>query len=233
MDALVVSLAAALLTGIPSALVFLFSGSSRESRHFLMSLGAGGMLGSALFHLIPEAGSSLLGMAWVGASILAFFVAEKLLHWHGCHEEKCTSTHIGWMAVLGDVLHNFIDGMAIYASFLSGTASGIASSVSILVHEIPQEIGDMGILLGVGFSRKDAIKVNVLSSLTSLLGVFAAYLLRGMDLEWILLPLAAGSFIYISMADLTPEMHKSPDKGWLHVAGFAAGMAAMLALAMI
>ena len=180
---------------------------------YLVSFSAGSMIGAAFFHLLPEAigdnSQPLLVFVLVGFSL--FFVLERILRWHHCHNSDCqTHEHLGWMNLFGDGFHNLIDGMVIFAAFAGGPALGIPVTLSIILHEVPQELGDFGVLLYSGFSRKRALIYNFLSACVALIGVILAYLLYSVNgsISTFLLPFAAGGFIYIAASDLIPEIHK-------------------------
>lgn len=182
---------------------------------FLVAFSAGSLMGGAFFHILPESiessEESLLVFVYLLAGFCLFFILERILRWHHCHDSDCdTHKHLGWMNLFGDGVHNFLDGMIILASFFAGGAIGVAVTISIIFHEIPQEIGDFGVLVYSGFSKFKALLYNLASALVSFLGVFFAYILIGVNESVIafLLPFAAGGFIYISASDLIPEIHK-------------------------
>lgn len=182
---------------------------------YLLYLAGGTLLGSALLGLIPEAGESIPFpevLLWVLIGILVFFVLEKIILWRMCHDENCErQVHAAApMILIGDGVHNAIDGVVIAASFLTSTELGLFVTFSVVLHEIPQELGDFGILLKGGFSKKKALFYNLLSGSTSLLSGILAYFLLDTVKEGLpyALAIAAASFLYISMADLIPEMHK-------------------------
>ncbi|HPA25539.1 MAG TPA: ZIP family metal transporter [bacterium] len=181
----------------------------------LISFSAGAMLGGAFFHLLPEAMDfsaniekififTLIGM-------LVFFVLEKVLRWHHCHDTNCeTHQHLGHLNLVGDAVHNLIDGIVIAAAFAVSVPLGMTVTLSITLHEIPQEISDFGVLIYAGFSRSKALLYNLYSALFALLGVLMGYfLILYIDhINLFLLPFTAGGFIYIAATDLVPEIHK-------------------------
>ncbi len=178
----------------------------------LVSLSAGTMLAAAFLHLLPESidhlGSTLPFQLTL-ASFIGFFVLERFLHWRHCHDKEHLTKHtMGTMNLLADAIHNFLDGVLIAASFASGAGLGIVATLAIALHEIPQEIGDFGVLLHSGFSRARALLFNVLVSLTAILGGILGYFASHSMTEFshLLIPIAAGGFIYISAADLIPEL---------------------------
>jgi len=181
---------------------------------YLVAFSAGSMIGAAFFHLLPEVLNNsdtlqIFVYALFGFSL--FFILERILRWHHCHDGKCeTHEHLGWMNLIGDGVHNLIDGMVIFAAFLGGPALGIPVTLSIVLHEVPQELGDFGVLIYSGFSKKRALLYNFLSALVAIIGVVLAYFLYAIDASVLnfLLPFAAGGFIYIAASDLIPEIHK-------------------------
>ena len=183
---------------------------------WLIALSAGTLLGGAFLHLLPEASETFPDGSyypWVLGSFIVFFLIEKILYWRHCHDHDCDTHTFGHMNLLGDALHNFIDGMVIAGAFLTDTSLGIATTIAIAFHEIPQEIGDFGVLLYSGYSKSSALLANVAVALTAVLGGLTGYWL-GTTAESIipyLLPIAAGGFIYIATSDLIPELRKQAD----------------------
>jgi zinc and cadmium transporter len=178
----------------------------------LVSLSAGTMLGAAFLHLLPESLEVLGDHAPFEIalySFIAFFALERFLHWRHCHDKEHITKHtLGIMNLIGDGVHNFLDGLLIAAAFASGETLGIVAALSIALHEIPQEIGDYGVLLHSGFSRAKAIIANVGVSLMAVLGgLFGYYLSHSTEfVSANLLPVTAGAFIYIGASDLIPEL---------------------------
>ena len=178
----------------------------------LVAFASGGLVGGAFFHLLPEAyelsGESIF--AWVTAGILLFFLLEKALRWRHCHEAGCEVHPFTYLSLFGDGIHNFLDGLIIAAAFLVSFPLGAMTTLVVILHEVPQEIGDFGVLIYGGFSTMRALSLNLLSALTAvaggLLGYFAALAIP--QLQPVLLAVAAGSFVYIALADLVPELHK-------------------------
>jgi len=202
-----------------------------------VSFSAGALLGDAFLHLFPEAIERLGFGAKFGipliAGILLFFVLEKYIHWRHCHEPTSANHphHLGSMNLVGDGLHNFIDGMIIAASYVISIPLGLATTLAIIFHEIPQEIGDFGILLHSGFSKKKAIVWNLFSASLSVLGMIIG-LLVGSQADYFvfyMLPIAAAGFIYIATADLIPELHKETkmSKSLLQLVCFIIGVGLM------
>ena len=182
---------------------------------FLVSFSAGSCFGGAFIHLLPEAieegGAEVVGFAIIG--ILVFFVMEKFLFWQHCHKPGCHEHTFAYMNLVGDGIHNFIDGVVIAASYMASVQLGVASTIAIVLHEIPQEIGDFAVLIHGGFTTNRAIALNFLTALTAVLGALAGVVIIpsfGGSLAPIL-SFAAGGFIYIAGSDLVPELHKEVD----------------------
>ncbi len=182
---------------------------------FFVSLSAGTLMGGALIHLIPEASEVIdleTTMKLVLVSFTGFLLLEKILHWHHDHDPRKqgkTKQVIGYMNLIGDLIHNFIDGLVIAASFKMNYGLGVASTIAIFMHEVPQELGDMGVLLHAGFSKFKAVYLNFLTALSAVLGgISGYYLISGQNLTTYLLAIAGGGFIYIAASDLVPEIKK-------------------------
>jgi zinc and cadmium transporter len=217
----------------------------------LVSISVGALLGDAFIHLIPEAlkgNETLLIPLLIIAGILAFFGFEHMLHWHhhtstheGEHQVETlrgpirTKLHpAGFIILTSDALHNALDGLIIAASFIAGSGLGLATTMAIILHEIPQELGDFGVLIHAGFTKRQALVANFASALFAFLGAGVGLLLAGAGetLATLMLPVAAGGFIYIATADLIPELHKTRNGGiaLLQFLGVLLGVGAMLAL---
>ncbi|MBI4686829.1 MAG: ZIP family metal transporter [Nitrospirae bacterium] len=214
---------ASVLVSLMSLIGILFIGMrgntiDRFLEHFV-SFAVGGLLGGAFFHLLPEAMESKNPsiFTYVLLGIILFFLIEKVLHWRHCHKGHCDAHTFTYLNIIGDGVHNFIDGMIIAASFMTDQRLGIATTVAVAVHEIPQEIGDFGILIYGGISKAKALMYNFLSGLTALIGALTVYFFLG-DSTWLkdfLIPWTAGGFIYIALVDLIPELHKERKPGKL------------------
>ena len=188
-------------------------------RKFLLPLVAfatGALFANVFLHLLPEAveaaADPIVPFALVLAGIVLSLVIEKFIHWHHCHTLDCPDhTHpIGTLMIIGDGMHNMLDGILIASAYLASTELGIATTIAVILHEIPQEIGDFAVLIHSGFSRSRALFYNFLSALTAFLGAIGVLFLAGsmLHIELILIPLAAGNFLYIAGSDLLPELHK-------------------------
>ncbi|OIP60472.1 MAG: ZIP family metal transporter [Nitrospirae bacterium CG_4_10_14_0_8_um_filter_41_23] len=184
---------------------------------YLVSFAVGGLLGGAFFHLLPESmasGEPSL-FIYVLSGIMIFFLIEKLLHWRHCHKGQCDAHTFTYLNLIGDGIHNFIDGMIIAASFVTDMRLGVITTLAVAAHEIPQEIGDFGILVYGGFSKSKALLFNLLSALTAMAGAVIAYFSFN-QIVWLkgfLVPFTAGGFLYIALVDLIPELHKEAGKG--------------------
>ena len=187
---------------------------------YLISFSAGALLGDAFIHLLPESinrGFTLTSSLSILAGIGIFFILEKVIHWQHCHGEITEEKHIhsfAYMNLVGDSLHNFLDGIIIATSYLISMPAGIATTIAVIMHEIPQEIGDFGVLLHGGFTKNKALLMNFLTALTAILGTIITLTLNKSieNLSLYLTPLAIGGFIYIAGSDLIPQLHKHSDK---------------------
>jgi len=217
----------------------------RKSLIYIISFSAGALLGDVFVHLLPEvveeAGFELEISAYILTGIMTTFIVEKWVHWHHHHREDCKGDHhdnpIAFMTLFGDSVHNFIDGLIIGASYLISTPVGIATTIAVVLHEIPQEIGNYGVLLHSGYSRVRALMLNLATALTALIGTIIALAL-GSQTEGAVIGLsafAAGNFIYIAAADLIPELHhhKSTQSGVGQFIAMLAGILVMAALLML
>ncbi|MFC1612631.1 ZIP family metal transporter [Patescibacteria group bacterium] len=178
----------------------------------LVGLSAGAMMGGAFLHLIPEAVEEIGGILpylLVIAGFFIFFLMEKFLYWRHCHKGVCPVHTFGYMNIVGDGVHNFIDGLIIAASFMIDINLGLVTVLAVALHEIPQEMGDFGVLVYAGFKKLKALILNYISALTVVLGGIVGYFLSGVhNFVPYMLPIAAGGFIYIATADLLPELKK-------------------------
>ncbi|TET90155.1 MAG: ZIP family metal transporter [Methanomassiliicoccales archaeon] len=183
----------------------------------LVSLSAGALMGGAFIHLLPEAveksnmDPGIILYALFGFVI--FFIIEKVLFWRHCHDGKCDVHTFRYMNLIGDAVHNFIDGLILAVSFVASISLGITTTIAIAFHEIPQEIGDFGVLVYGGFKKKKALMLNFGVALTAVLGGIVGYFVSSQveGMVTYLLPFAAGGFIYIAATDLVPEIKKEVD----------------------
>ncbi len=178
--------------------------------HTMVAFAAGAMLAGALCHLIPKA--IQMGFMWTGElavlSFAAFFILERILHWHHCHEKKCNIHPMTTLTIVGDAIHNFIDGLVIAAAFLIDRTIGWITTALVIGHELPQELGNFSILVYGGYSKERAILWTFLSQTTCILGGVLGIFFTPLWLRAPLLAFAAGGFLYIAASDLVPEFHK-------------------------
>ncbi len=218
----------------------------------LVSLAAGALFGDALIHLIPEAfaksGEETTIALLIIMGIVLFFVLEKFLHWHHQHGHEFHEEHLGektaessrriaplgYLVLISDGFHNVIDGIIITASYTVSIEVGIATTIAVILHEIPQEIGDFGVLLHSGFSKAKALFFNFISALCALVGVAFFLLLQNASEVALaaVIPVAAGGFLYIAGSDLVPELHKTTkvSHSIVQLLGIIVGVLAMVAL---
>lgn len=210
---------------------------------FFISLAIGALLGDAFIHIIPEAFESNLGISLssilIIVGIILFFIIEKFIHWHHHGEDK-EEEHIhpvGKLILFTDGFHNLIDGAIIGASFLVSIPLGIATTIAVVLHEIPQEIGDFAVLVHAGYSKKKALWLNFISALVSILGLFIVFIFGNIidSIALWFIPIAAGGFIYIAIADLIPELHKTKNIKYslMQVMIIILGVFSMIALTLL
>jgi zinc and cadmium transporter len=220
-------LAASIVGGTLSAGLAAFSLLLRASWvPVMVSFAIGALLGAAFLEVIPHAferGDPHQAALAILGGIFVFFVLEKLLLWRHCHTENCevhdqhASSHdhgrSGLLIIVGDTIHNFVDGLLIAAAFLQSTELGIIAAVAIVAHEIPQEVGDFLILVHSGYTRLRALAMNLLSSLATVVGGVLGYFSLQAVAEWeaALLGFVAASMIYVAVADLIPGLHRRPE----------------------
>lgn len=202
---------------------------------FFVAFSTGALLGGAFLHLLPESITNIKSLnpyLYLLAGVIVFFALERLLKWNHCHDQEDCGVHtFTYMSLIGDGIHNFIDGLIIVAAFNISFEVGLATTIAVASHEIPQELGDFCVLIHGGFSRLKALMWNFISALTAIAGVVAGYILINNveDISLVLLPFAAGGFIYISMSDLIPELHKENNlkKSLVYFMLFVVGLAFM------
>jgi zinc and cadmium transporter len=211
----------------------------------LVSLAAGSLLGGALFHMLPEGFSALNPLRsgeWIAAGFTAFLALEQFLHWHHSHRQNgrlfaATGSRepMGLLILMGDGLHNFIGGLGIASTFLINPPAGVAAWMAAVAHEIPQELGDFGVLVHSGWKPRRALFWNLISALTFPLGALMAWWLRDLIPLAPLVLFAAGNFIYIAASDLVPEIkhHSEPGVALQGFACFSGGLLVMLVIAQV
>ena len=222
----------------------------RKSLFVLVGLAAGALFGDALIHLIPESLEEASNPAFVSISILAgiliFFALEKFLHWHhhhGVEEENCKHQHevrerkvkpLGYLVLTSDTVHNFIDGVIIAAGYMISIETGIATTIAVILHEIPQEVADFSLLIHSGISKMKALALNFVTALSAVLGAALVVFtkLQSENLTPYLGAFAAGAFLYIAGSDLVPEIHKTHDmrKSAIQFASIIVGILVMFSL---
>ena len=196
----------------------------------LVALAAGSLLCGAFLHMLPNAieqlGNRPAVWLWFLAGFTGFLVLEQYLHWHHCHRAPSKHRPMGHLILVADGLHNFIGGLSVASAFFIDHRTGLIAWAAAAAHEIPQELGDFGILVNSGWSRRAALAYNVVSASTFLVGGLVAYVLSGAVEMIFLVPFAAGNFAYIGATDLLPEVTAEPALAskTLGLAGFAAGL---------
>lgn len=209
----------------------------------LVSVSAGALIGDSFIHLIPEAaknsGDGLGIWFWLIGGILIFFVLEKIIHWRHCHVATSHQHphHLGMMNLIGDGFHNFFDGLVIAGSFMISIPLGVATLLAVIAHEIPQEIGNFGVLIYAGYSRARALWLNFITALTAILGAVVAIIFssRVVGFSDYIIAFTAGGFIYIAIADLIPELNKEtkPHKSIIQLLCIVLGVLLMLGLKLL
>lgn len=206
--------------------------------HFLASFAAGVLLGTAFFDLLPEASNhpkseEINIFLWTLVGIVIFFITERFIHWFHHHEEfhedqEKTKNTLP-LIIVSDTMHNFLDGVVIAATFLSSTPVGIITAIAVFAHEVPQEVGDFGLMLHKGLSRKKIIVINIISAAVAFMGAILTYILGNVLESYIpiFLAITAGFFIYIASSDLIPEIHFEKRRG------FAAIESALLVIGIV
>lgn len=238
-------LAVSLLSFLGIVLFFFEGKTMKRILFFFVSFSTGAMLGDVFMHMLPEIAEDAqpfhLSMLLVLGGILFSFVVEKFIRWRHCHifpDQPCCDGHehyhhhpVGLMSAIGDLMHNTIDGVIIAASFLTSTSIGISTTIAVVLHEIPHEIGNMAILLHSGYGKRRALFQNALSACAAIVGALATLMLaKEMTMTTsILLPFAAGNLLYIAGSDLIPELHKETGarRGFLQLLAILGGMALM------
>ncbi|MGD8841676.1 MAG: ZIP family metal transporter [Gammaproteobacteria bacterium] len=202
-----------------------------------VSLAAGTLFGGAFFHMIPEGTASLGSLAaavWLAGGFTTFLALEQFLHWHQTHRLTAAGRQpVTYLILIGDAIHNFIGGLGIASTFLINPQAGVVAWIAAAAHEVPQELGDFGILVHGGFPRRQALLWNLVSALTFPIGAVLAYLVsQHLEVAGLVM-FGAGNFIYIAASDLVPELqsHKSPRAAALHFGLFVTGLALTLFLA--
>jgi zinc and cadmium transporter len=192
----------------------------------LVGFAAGGLAGGAFLHLLPEAvekGSPNTVFLYTLIGFTVFFIMERYFYWRHCHNGVCDVHAFTYLNLIGDGVHNFTDGLVIAASFMTDVKLGIITTLAVIFHEVPQEIGDFGILIYGGFSKTKALFFNFLCALIAVLGAVAGYIVSNVthNISLFLISFTAGGFIYIAASDLIPELHRQKDSKRANLAFFA------------
>lgn len=230
---------ALLITSVLSAIgaFFLFIGQKKLENlvEYMISLSAGTIFGGVFIHLIYRIANSTGYSRETGllvmSGILLSLILERTIHWH-CHDQADHAEPFSYVLLVGDGVHNILDGILIATSFLASVPAGIASTIAIGAHKIPKEVGDFGVLIDAGFSKKKAILANILISLFMFLGALIVLGLSSIigNLVGILLPLVIGNFIYIAGSDLIPRFKDSNTHILPHILIFTAGALIMYSI---
>ena len=203
----------------------------KKMLNVLIGFAAGGLIGGAFLHLLPESleqSHDANIFLYVILGFILFFILEKYLHWRHCHKDSCSAHVFTYLNLIGDTVHNFSDGLVIGASFIVSIHFGVITTLVIIFHEIPQEIGDFGVLIYGGFNRFKALYYNFISGLACVLGTVVGFYLsaHAANFSVFLLPITAGGFIYVAACDLIPELHKQTElkRTVLSFSAFLAGI---------
>jgi len=239
---LLTTVAISLLAWIGILTLFLKEALLDRALLVLVALAAGGLIGGAFLHLIPRTVRAwgdelLLPFLFLIGGFCLFFVLEAFISWHHHHGTTHEHEPVTYLVLVSDTIHNFIDGLVIAGSFLAGIPVGIVTALAIALHEIPQEIGDFGVLVYGGFDRRRALVLNYLTQSTVILGGIVGFYVTDVFTQApaYLLPFAAGNFIYIASSDLIPEIKHEDDlsRSLLYFAVFLLGIGFMLGIRLI
>jgi zinc and cadmium transporter len=203
----------------------------------LVSFAVGALFGNTFFMLVPESFALIDNVQMIGVLIISglvvMFILEKFIHWHHCHNvsHDHDEAPLGYISLITDSLHNFTDGVLIAAAWMASPEVGIATTLAVVVHEIPQEISDFGVLLHAGFSKRKALFLNFVAACSAIIGAVVTVILGSATEELIMfiLPFAAGGFIYLAGSDLIPELHResSVKKSLIQLTAILAGLTLM------
>lgn len=185
---------------------------------YLLAFSSGILLGTTFYDLIPEGFSSIQSLVytWVIIGVVVFFILEKFIHWHSHVEGDSNSKkHVAYLTLIGDGIHNFLDGAIIGVTFLTSVPLGIATTIAVIAHEIPHELSDFFLLIYGGLTNKKALWYNFLSGLTSILGTVIIFVFSKdiLAVSPYLIGFGAGNFLYIAASDLIPELHQKHNAG--------------------
>jgi zinc and cadmium transporter len=237
-------LAISLLSLCGIAVVWISDAKLKKLFVYMVSFAVGGLFGDVFIHLMPEiaekTGFTVSVALVILAGILSSFIIERFLQWRHCHvpTSKEHPHSFAYMSLFGDSVHNLIDGLIVGGSYIVSIPLGVATTIAVVFHEIPQEIGDFGVLIYGGFDKRKALTFNFLTALTAVIGLIIAFVL-GSSIEGfvpLLVPFAAGNFIYIAGSDLIPELRKDtpePKKSALQLGALLMGVVPMLLLLLL
>lgn len=213
---------------------------------FLLSMSVGVLLSVVFIDFLPEVyehGESLFASLYIILGFLVMFILEKLIHYHHskkCENDNCGHSHaynVAPINLIGDGIHNFIDGLVIVASYSVNIGVGIATTISIIFHEVPQEIADFGVLLYSGLSKKKVLLFNALSALTSVVGMGLGFFLLSYyeSINTFIIPFASGNFIYIAASNLVPQLHRhcKLKDTLLHIGAIVLGVGVIVAVTLL
>ncbi len=210
---LLIIILASFIVSLISFVGILFYKNVEKHVLFWVSFASGVLLTAAFIALIPESLENSFSSYFILLGFVSFLFLERFFHWHHCTETECHSHSTGLLVLFGDGLHNFVDGLIIAASFLVDFKTGLFTSLAIVLHEIPQEVGDFAVLLHSGYSKTKALLYNFFSALTSVLGAITGFFIFEKISVFIpyIIGFAAGGFIYISASDLIPKILKEKE----------------------
>ena len=197
--------------------VIVYAAKINRLLHWVISFAVGAILGATFFDILPEAFEMMdpkSALFWMLFGFVMFFVLEKFLFWYHCHEGECSIHAMSYLILVGDGIHNFIDGVIITLAFLVDPSLGFTAAIAVILHEIPQEVSDFTIILHGGMQRARALFWNFVVALTVVVGALLTYMAAN-SIEFVigpLLALVAGHFLYIAASDLIPELHHTHGK---------------------
>jgi zinc and cadmium transporter len=209
----------------------------------MVAFAIGALIGDVFIHLLPEvieqAGTGIFVSTAILSGVVTFFILEKIIHWQHCHHTKhgAVCHRFTYMSLIGDVVHNFIDGVILASAFIASPVIGVSTTIAIILHEVPQEIGDFAVLIKGGFTRQKALLYNFFSALTAFVGAIFALIFANTIAGTMpfMMAFAAGSFLYIAGTDLFPELHKefAPRQAILQLVFIILGILVMASLLLL